>query len=241
MEFRIADTFTDSLARLTGDEQKAVKTAGVRSPVETRLIPVCNPQARQDQGSPILVYPGEQRRQADRAQDRDEPAAVLRGHHDNANLWAERRKLEIHPRPARRSFRGSSGDGAGDHGSQICGGGGKTSLKPRLLPVSPRTNCSPTVSRRNGLAWCATPMKDTLLDWRITCRARLPKRCWILGHRRHPAGRQAGSRRSDPFAHPDAQRRFRVMTNQEELERGTRLPAGTKDGSFFHPAQRAFG
>ena len=27
MEFRIADTFTDSLARLTGDEQKAVKTA----------------------------------------------------------------------------------------------------------------------------------------------------------------------------------------------------------------------
>ena len=27
MEFRIADTFTDSLARLSGDKQKAVKTA----------------------------------------------------------------------------------------------------------------------------------------------------------------------------------------------------------------------
>ena len=26
MEFRIADSFTDSLARLTSDEQKAVKT-----------------------------------------------------------------------------------------------------------------------------------------------------------------------------------------------------------------------
>ena len=26
MDFRIADTFTDSLSRLTGDEQKAVKT-----------------------------------------------------------------------------------------------------------------------------------------------------------------------------------------------------------------------
>ena len=26
MDFRIADTFTDSLARMTGDEQKAVKT-----------------------------------------------------------------------------------------------------------------------------------------------------------------------------------------------------------------------
>ena len=26
LEFRIADTFTDSLARLTGDEEKAAKT-----------------------------------------------------------------------------------------------------------------------------------------------------------------------------------------------------------------------
>ncbi len=26
MQFRIADTFTDSLAKLTGEEQKAVKT-----------------------------------------------------------------------------------------------------------------------------------------------------------------------------------------------------------------------
>jgi hypothetical protein len=31
MEFRIADTITDSLAKLTGDEQKAVKTAALIS------------------------------------------------------------------------------------------------------------------------------------------------------------------------------------------------------------------
>jgi hypothetical protein len=30
MEFRIADTFTDGLARLTGEEQKAVKTTALR-------------------------------------------------------------------------------------------------------------------------------------------------------------------------------------------------------------------
>ena len=29
MEFRIADTFSDSLARLTGDEQKAVRTTAL--------------------------------------------------------------------------------------------------------------------------------------------------------------------------------------------------------------------
>lgn len=28
MDFRIADTFTDSLAKLSGEEQKAVKIAG---------------------------------------------------------------------------------------------------------------------------------------------------------------------------------------------------------------------
>jgi hypothetical protein len=28
MDFRIADTFTDSLARLTGDDQKVVRTSG---------------------------------------------------------------------------------------------------------------------------------------------------------------------------------------------------------------------
>ncbi len=35
MNFRIADTFTDSLAKLTGDEQKAVKTTAF----DMQLIP----------------------------------------------------------------------------------------------------------------------------------------------------------------------------------------------------------
>ena len=34
MDFRIADTFTDSLARLTGDEQKAVKTTAFDLPLD---------------------------------------------------------------------------------------------------------------------------------------------------------------------------------------------------------------
>jgi mRNA-degrading endonuclease RelE of RelBE toxin-antitoxin system len=40
MNFRIADTFTDSLARLTGDEQKAVKTTAFdlqMNPVNTGM------------------------------------------------------------------------------------------------------------------------------------------------------------------------------------------------------------
>jgi hypothetical protein len=60
MEFRIADTFTDSLARLTGEEQKAVKTR--RSTCRSTRKPWHElPQARQGPGQAILVRAGERR------------------------------------------------------------------------------------------------------------------------------------------------------------------------------------
>ena len=46
MEFRIADTFTESLARLTGDEQKAVKTTAF----DLQLNPA-NPGRKQESRS----------------------------------------------------------------------------------------------------------------------------------------------------------------------------------------------
>ena len=42
---------------------------------------------------------------------------------------------------------------------------------------------------------------------------------------------------ADPFDHPDAQRRFRLMTNVEELERALNYP-WEKWAVFLHPAQR---
>ena len=98
MEFRIADTFTDSLARLTGEEQKSVKTAAF----DLQLNP---------------AHPSLQLHKLDRAKDinfwsmrvsRDIRLIVHRtnaslllcyvAHHDAAYQWAERRKLETHPK-----------------------------------------------------------------------------------------------------------------------------------------------
>jgi mRNA-degrading endonuclease RelE of RelBE toxin-antitoxin system len=98
MEFRIADTFTHSLARLTGEEQKAVKTTAF----DLQLNPA----------SPGLSF-----HKLEKAKDRnfwsvrvnsDIRLIVHRSdanllicyvdHHDNAYDWAERRKLETHPR-----------------------------------------------------------------------------------------------------------------------------------------------
>src|ERR1700682_5889547 len=104
MEFRIADTFTDSLAKLTGDEQKAVKTAAF----DLQLNP---------------AHPSLQFHKLDKAKVRrfvsirvnsDVRLIVHRtdsslllcyvGHHDNAYHWAERRKLETHPKTGAAQF-----------------------------------------------------------------------------------------------------------------------------------------
>ena len=98
MEFRIADTFTDSLARLPGQDQKAVKTTAFDLQV--------NP-----------AQPGLQLHRIEHAKDRsfwsvrvnrDIRLIVHRteqdmllcyvDHHDRAYAWAERRRIERHPR-----------------------------------------------------------------------------------------------------------------------------------------------
>src|SRR4051812_7666866 len=98
MEFRIADTFTDSLARLTGDEQKAVKNTAF----DLQLNP---------------AHPSLQFHKLDKAKDarfwsvrvnadirlivhRSDASLLLCyvDHHEQAYYWAERRKLETHPR-----------------------------------------------------------------------------------------------------------------------------------------------
>ena len=97
MDFRIADTFTGSLAKLTGPEQTAAKT--------TAFDLQMNPSA-----------PGLSFHKLERGKDRrfwsvrvnadirlivhrtdDSLLLCYVDHHDRAYAWAERRKLETHP------------------------------------------------------------------------------------------------------------------------------------------------
>src|SRR4030066_91340 len=98
MDFRIADAFTDSLAKLTGDEQKAVKTTAF----DLQLNP---------------VNPGMSFHKLDKAKDKNFWSVRVSGdirlivhktegslllcyvdHHDKAYEWARRRRLEMHPK-----------------------------------------------------------------------------------------------------------------------------------------------
>src|SRR4051794_37402948 len=97
MNFLISDTFTDSLARLTGDEQKAAKTTAF--------------DLQMDPSAPGLSF-----HRLDNARDKRFWSVRVNGdirlivhrtdtslllcyvdHHDRAYAWAERRKLETHP------------------------------------------------------------------------------------------------------------------------------------------------
>jgi mRNA-degrading endonuclease RelE of RelBE toxin-antitoxin system len=98
MEFRIADTFTESLSKLTNQEQKAVKTAAF----DLQMNPA----------QPSLKF-----HKLDRLKDarfwsvsisRDLRLIVHKtdtslllcyvDHHDDAYAWARKRKIERHPR-----------------------------------------------------------------------------------------------------------------------------------------------
>ena len=98
LKFRIADTFTDSLARLTGEEQKAVKTTAF----DLQLNP-SNPGMRfhkldkaRDRNFWSVRVNSDIRLIVHKAQDSLLLCYV--GHHDKAYDWAERRRLETHPK-----------------------------------------------------------------------------------------------------------------------------------------------
>ena len=231
MTLRIADTFTDSLARLTNQEQAAAKLTAFDLHV--------------DPASPGLSF-----HRVDRGKDKDfwtvrvnrdirivvhkRGADLLLawvGHHDAAYRWAERRRLDVHPRTG---------------AAQI------VEVRERVEDIVVRRVVEEEVSAPAPLAG---EDDETLLaygvpeDWLEAVRAasedalldlaaRLPQEAaeavlnLAVGVRPAPPPEPA----EDPYAHPDAQRRFRVMENQDQLARALEAP-WEKWTVFLHPAQ----
>lgn len=241
MELRIADTFTDSLARLTGDEQKAVKTTAF----DLQLNP---------------ANPGMSFHKVNKAKDknfwsvrvnRDIRLIVHRSegslllcyvdHHDKAYDWAERRKLETHPRTGAAQL------------VEL-----RETLQEIIVPVyvetelalapTPEKEAKPILAGMSDdellgygvpTEWLndvRTGTEDTLLLLTDHLPAEASEALLALatgGKPRVPSIPAAVS----PFDHPDAQRRFGVMTNVEELRRALDFP-WEKWTVFLHPDQR---
>ncbi|MBI1789598.1 MAG: UvrD-helicase domain-containing protein [Acidobacteria bacterium] len=237
MEFRIADTFTDSLAKLPGDEQKAVKTAAF----DLQLNP---------------AHPSMQFHKLDRAKDRrfwsirvnnDVRLIVHRtetslllcyvGHHDNAYQWAERRKLETHPKTGAAQLvevRETVQEITVPKYVEV----ERASLpKPRLFPDISEDELLGYGVPSEWLGDVRKANEDTLLELADHLPREAAEALLDLATGVTPQVAKPVAAGADPFQHPDAQRRFRMMSNQEELERALDYP-WEKWTIFLHPAQR---
>lgn len=241
MDFRIADTFTDSLTRLTGDEQKSVKTTAF----DLQLNP---------------ASPGMSFHKLDKARDKNfwsvrvssdirlivhkTDASLMLcyvDHHDKAYQWAERRKLEAHPRTGAAQLveiRETVQEITVPKYVEVEQQTTYTSqAKPRLFDhVAEDTLLSYGVPSE-WLDDVKQADEDSLLTLADHLPAEAAEALLELATGGKPKVVEPGPVGADPFAHPDAQRRFRVMNNIEELTLALDYP-WEKWTIFLHPAQR---
>lgn len=249
MEFRIADTFTDSLGRLTAQEQKAVKTTAF--------------DLQMDPSAPGLSF-----HKLDRAKDtnfwsvrvnadirlivhRTSVSLLLAyvDHHDAAYKWAERRKIERHPTTGAMQlvevrerieeieiFRTRQVE-APVAAAQV----------PLTIPAKPSMSLFDNLRKYELMAfgvpaeWVDDVRKateDTLFDIITHLPQEAQEALLKLAVGEKPEPPKPAPVEADPFAHPDAQRRFRVLTNVEELRQALDYP-WDKWAVFLHPAQSA--
>ncbi len=234
MEFRIADTFTDSLAKLTGDEQKAVKTTAF----DLQLNP---------------VNPGMQLHKLERAKDpnfwsarvsRDIRLIVHKtaasfllcyvDHHDNAYDWALRRRLETHPKTGAAQL-------------VVVRETVQEVIVPKYIEVEqPKPLLFAKLTDDELLSYGVpaewlNDVRQVNEDTLLTLASHLPgeaaEALLELAVGGKPALPQPAAKGSSPFDHPDALRRFRGMNDVEELARALEFP-WEKWTIFLHPAQR---
>ena len=236
MQFVIANTFQDSLARLSGDEQKAAKMAAF----DLQLNPA----------HPSLSF-----HKLDKAKDKNfwsirvtsdirlivhrNDASLLLcyiGHHDDAYQWAERRRMETHPKTGAAQL---------------------VEIRERVQEitvskyveeerVAAKRKALPNISEGTLLSygvpeeWLAEVLdasEDELLEIAGHLPAEAAEALLNLATGIRPPVPQPTPAGTNPFEHPDAMRRFRVMNNTEELALALDYP-WERWAVFLHPEQR---
>lgn len=237
MEFRIADTFTDSLAKLTAQEQKAVKTTAFDLQI--------NPAS-----------PGMQFHKLERAKDtnfwsirvssdirlivhRTAESLLLCyvDHHDDAYKWASRRKLETHPKTGAAQIVEVRETVKEIIVPKYVEGEEPTPAKQLLFAEMSEAELLSYGVPAEWLEDVQQATEDSILELADHLPAEAAEALLDIAVGATPQVALQQEVVADPFDHPDAQRRFRVMTNKEELERALEYP-WEKWAIFLHPAQR---
>ncbi len=242
MDFRIADTFTDSLARLTGEEQKLVKTTAF----DLQINPA-NPSmsfhklAKAKDKNFWSVRVGSDIRLIVHKSESNLLLCYV-DHHDKAYDWAERRKLETHPTTGAAQLveiRETVKEVVVPHyvvSEPVLAPKPPPKLKP-LFASTPDAELLGYGVPAEWLADVKEATEDTLLALADHLPAEASEALLELATGGKPRVPAPPSVTASPFDHPDAQRRFRVMTNIEELQRALDYP-WEKWTVFLHPEQR---
>lgn len=232
MDFRISDSFTDSLSKLTNEEQKLVKTTAF----DLQMNPTGN---------------GNSFHKLDRAKDTnfwsvrvssdiriivhrtsDSLLLCYVGHHDNAYDWASKRKLEAHPQTGAAQlieFRETV--------KEIVIQQVNTETKPFFDHVPGEELLKYGVP----VEWVNLVKQICNEDALFKVVEHLPQSAaealLELATGGIPSLPEIRKQTDNPFDHPDAMRHFRIIKNKEELEQAFEAP-WEKWIVFLHPAQR---
>lgn len=241
MNFLIADTFTAAFNRLSGMDQKAVKA----SVFDLQMDPTGNGLQlhRIDKSKDPNFWSARVNRDVRLIVHKTGESTLVAyvDHHDNAYAWAERRRIEAHPRTGALQI---------------------VEVRERVEEVAPPAQLelvmpAATMPAVQQPQLFAALDDDALLsvglpaDWLTDVRAATEDSFFVLAEHlpveaseallefaatgRLPAPVTAPA--ADPFAHPDALRRIRPIADQEELKQALAFP-WEKWGVFLHPSQR---
>ncbi|OAI85326.1 DNA helicase [Rhizobium sp. GHKF11] len=244
MNFLIAETFTASFNRLSGVDQKAVKASVFDLQMDLsgnglQLHRIDNSKdphfwsARVNRDIRLIVH-----------RTKDSVLVAYVDHHDAAYAWAERRRIEAHPRTG---------------AIQI------VEVRERVEDVAPSATFDfafPEPARQpkthSPSPYLFTSLDDDALlsvgvpqDWLADVRGANEDAFFSVAVHLPAEASEAlleyaatGTlpapvvRVADPFSHPDALRRIRPIADQDELEQALAFP-WEKWGVFLHPSQRS--
>jgi mRNA-degrading endonuclease RelE of RelBE toxin-antitoxin system len=241
MRFCIADSFQSALSRFSAQEQKAVK--------ETVFDLQMNPAA-----------PGLQFHRIDKSKDpnfwsmrvssdirlivhktKDSFLICYVDHHDDAYAWAERRRIETHPTTGAAQIvevRERIQEIIIRRPVEVAEPARK--VRPVQQPLFPGITDEELLSYGVPIDWiddAKAATEDTLFDIAEHLPREAAEALLDLAVGTKPQIPVPPTATASPFEHPDAQRRFRVMEDVDELKRALDFP-WDQWTVFLHPSQR---
>ena len=247
MKFHLADTFTAAYDKLTGQEQKAVKASVFDLQLDPsgrglRMHRIDNSNdpnfwsLRVNRDVRLIVH-----------KTGDSLMVAYVDHHNKAYAWAERRRIEAHPKTGAIQIvevRERVEEIAPPAEFDFVLAAEPADPAATEVPASPRHFA--------GLEGDALLDVGVPRDWLADVRAADEDTFFALAQHLPSEAAEAlleyaatgqfpqpaVPETADPYAHPDTQRRIRLIADSEELEQALEYP-WEKWGVFLHPSQRA--